>query len=434
MKNVFGALLLVLMYWNLANEARAVLEIEITQGVEAGVPIAIVPFEWRGSSPPPHVVSDIVESDLHRSGRFDTISRRDFLSRPHDHTEVKFKEWRLIKAEALVVGRMREVSPGQFRVEFRLFDVFKGQQLSGFSYVVPGAQLRKLAHQISDIIYEKLTGEAGAFDTRIAYVTVQQQGAKPSYLLRIADSDGYGATTILESNEPIISPAWSPDGSQLAYVSFENRRPMVYVQRLRDGVREKIASFKGSNSAPAWAPNGSELALVLTRDGNAEIYRFSLRSQELRRLTNHHGIDTEPAWSPDGRHIVFTSSRSGKPQIYRMRSDGSNVERLTFEGEENLRASYAGDGRRLTLVTRHSTGYHIGVLELDTKGLLVLTDTTLDESPTFSPNGGMILYATRHGGQGVLAAVSADGRVKQILKFQKGDVREPAWSPYNRKL
>ncbi len=434
MKKILGALLLMTTGWNLADQAHAVLEIEITQGVEAGVPIAVVPFEWRGAKPPPQVVSDIIESDLYRSGRFDTIPRRDFLSRPHDHTEVKFKEWRLIKAEALVVGRVREIAPDQFRVEFRLLDVFKGQQLSGFSYVVPGNQLRKLAHQISDIIYEKLTGEQGAFDTRIAYVTVQNTGGKPQYLLRIADSDGYGATTILESNEPIISPAWSPDGNLLAYVSFENKRPMVYLQRLRDGSREKIASFPGSNSAPAWSPNGDDLALVLSRDGNAEIYRFSMKTRELRRLTNHHGIDTEPAWSPDGRYIVFTSSRSGRPQIYRMRSDGGDVERLTFEGEENLRASYARDGRRLTLVTRQSSGYHIGVLELDTKGLLVLTDTTLDESPTFSPNGGMILYATRQGGQGVLAAVSADGRVRQILKFQQGDVREPAWSPYNRKL
>jgi TolB protein len=414
--------------------AHAALEIEITQGVEAGIPVAVVPFDWRGAGAPPHFVSDIIEADLKRSGRFDAIPRGDFLSSPHDHTEVNYKDWRLIKAEALVVGRMLKTGADAYQVEFRVFDVFKAKQLTGFRYNVPGKSLRKLAHQISDIIYETLTGERGAFDTRVAYVTVERSPTRTRYLLRVADSDGYGAVTVLESREPILSPAWSPDGERLAYVSFEKRRSMIFVQRLSDGRRELIASSPGVNGAPAWSPDGRTLAVVSSRDGNAEIYALDLQTKQTRRLTNHLSIDTEPAFSPDGRSIVFTSDRAGRPQIYRMRLDGSAVERLTFEGTYNARASYSSDGKRLTLVTNQGQGYRIGVFHIDTRGLLVITDTTLDESPSFAPNGAMILYATQQGGSGVLSAVSADGRVKQVLRFQKGDVREPAWSPYNRKL
>ncbi len=434
MRKLFVLFLSGWLAMSAAAVARADLEIEITQGVEAGIPIAVVPFEWRGTGAPPQVVSDVIEANLRRSGRFDTIPREDFLSRPHDHSQVQFKEWRLIKAEALVIGRVIRMKLDEYRVDFRLFDVFKGQQIGGFRYTVPGRDLRKLAHQISDIIYHRLTGERGAFDTRIAYVTVENAGSNQRYLLQVADSDGYAPRTILESREPILSPAWSPDGQILAYVSFEKRRSMIYMQRLRDGKRDQVAAYEGVNGAPAWSPDGRSLALALSRDGNPEIYRLDMGSDQLRRLTQHHAIDTEPAWSPDGRHIVFTSDRSGKPQIYRMRADGSGVERLTFEGRYNARASYAADGKRLTLVTNQGRGYQIGVFLIDSKGLLTLTDSTLDESPSFAPNGAMILYATRQAGRGVLSAVSADGRVKQLLKFQKGDVREPAWSPYNRKL
>lgn len=429
-KNVLPVLVGVFVWCN----AQAALEIEITQGVEKGIPIAVVPFEWRGTGLPPHMVSDIIEADLKRSGRFDTISHGDFLSRPHDHKQVNFKDWRLIKAEALVVGRIQQLGGDQYQVEFRVFDVFKSQQLGGFRYKVPGNSLRKLAHQISDIIYQKLTGDRGAFDTRIAYVTVERSSTKQRSLLRVADSDGYGPVTILESNEPILSPSWSPDGSRLAYVSFEKGRSMIFIQRLRDGQRELVSSFKGVNGAPAWSPDGRSLAVVSSREGNPEIYILDLQTKATRRLTNHLSIDTEPGFSPDGRHIVFTSDRSGRPQIYRMRADGSGVERLTFEGSYNARASYSDDGKRLTLVTNQGRGYRIGVLQLTSRGLLVLTSSDLDESPSFAPNGAMILYATQQGGNGVLSAVSADGRVKQVLRFQKGDVREPAWSPYNRKL
>jgi len=433
-KRTFSVLVMAAALVAGIRPAAAVLEIDITQGVAAGIPVAVVPFEYRGSEPPPHEVSQVVESDLRRSGRFETIAQENFLSRPHDHTQVKFKEWRLIKAEALVVGRVVRMEIDKYRVEFRLFDVFKEQQLGGVRYEVSGDKLRKIGHQIADFIYLKLIGEPGAFDTRIAYVTLQAVDGERSYLLRIADSDGYNPRTVLKSNEPILSPAWSPDGNRLAYVSFEQRRSMVYVQRLKDASRRVVASFDGVNGAPAWSPDGRTLAFTTSKDGNPEIYLMDVQSGALTRLTRHHGIDTEAAWSPDGRHLVFTSDRSGRPQIYRIRRDGTGLERLTFEGRYNARASYDPSGERLTLVTNQGGGYRIGVFYLESQGLHVLTDTSLDESPSFAPNGAMILYATQQGGRGVLAAVSSDGRVKQTLRFQKGDVREPAWSPHNPKL
>lgn len=414
--------------------ASAALEIDITQGVAAGIPIAVVPFEYRGSEPPPQDVSAVVESDLRRSGRFETIAHEDFLSHPHDHTEVNFKDWRLIKSEALVVGKVIRMATDQYRVEFRLFDVFKETQLGGFRYDVSGDKLRKIAHQMADFIYLKLIGEPGAFDTEIAYVTLQVVDGQSTYLLQVADSDGYDPRTILKSTEPILSPAWSPGGERLAYVSFEQGRSMVYVQRLRDASRELIASYKGVNGAPAWSPDGRTLAFTSSKDGNPEIYLLDMQSGSISRLTRNQGIDTEAAWSPDGRSLVFTSDRSGRPQIYRIRRDGTGLERLTFEGDYNARASYGPEGERLTLVTKQGGGYRIGVLYMKSQDLQVLTDTTLDESPSFAPNGAMILYATQQNGRGVLAAVSSDGRVKQTLRFQKGDVREPAWSPYNQKL
>lgn len=415
------------------HAANAVLQIEVKKGVEAGIPIAIVPFVHQGVAPP-HNISDIVEADLVRSGRFQSLPHSDFLSRPSDHTQVQYKDWRLIKAEVLVVGEIKGVSNDQFQVQFQFFDVFKSRQLGGFRYTVRNDQVRKLAHQISDIIYEKLLGQRGAFDTRIAYVTAQRASTGVNYFLKIADSDGYNPQNVLESKEPILSPAWSPDGLRLAYVTFENRRSNVYVQRIRDGGRTKIADFKGLNSAPAWSPDGGRLAMTLSKDGNTEIYVLNLGSKQIIRLTRHHAIDTEPGWSPDGRYLVFTSDRSGKPQIYRVPAAGGQAERQTFEGKYNARASYSPDGKRLVMVTNQGGGFRIAVLYLANRALQVLTDSPLAESPSFAPNGAMILYATQYQGRGVLAGVSSDGRVQQLLKFQQGDVREPAWSPYNSRL
>lgn len=418
-----------------STPARAVLTIEITQGADAGIPIAVVPFQWNSSQPEAQQIGRIISDNLHRSGRFDLVPEEDFLSRPHDHSQVQFKDWRLIKSEALVVGLVNQLDADRYEVRFQLLDVFKERQLAGYRWEVDKARLRKVAHQISDLIYEELTGEQGAFDTRIAYVTVEQSASQgASYLLMVADSDGHNAREILRSTHPILSPAWAPNGRSLAYVSFEDGSSKVIVQDVVTGSRQKIAEYPGLNSAPAWAPDGRRIAMTLSRDGNPEIYVINLSNGGLTRMTRHHAIDTEPSWSPDGREIVFTSDRGGQPQIYKISAAGGAPERLTFEGRYNARASFSPKGDRLTLVTNQGNGFSIGVFYLSGGEMQVLTNSRLDESPTFAPNGGMVLYATKTGNRGVLAAVSSDGRVKQVLKLQDGSVREPAWSPFNRKL
>ncbi|MCG6872237.1 MAG: Tol-Pal system beta propeller repeat protein TolB, partial [Gammaproteobacteria bacterium] len=403
-----------------AGNASADLEITITSGVERGIPIAIVPFSDPGEPPLPQDVAAVIKADLVRSGRFEAREQADFLAMPHEAAQVKFKNWQLIKVDAVVVGRVRASGGGNYSVQFQLLDAYKGSQLAGYRYQVSAGQLRRVAHQIADIIYEKMLNQPGAFDTRIAYVTAQGQAPRQQYLLYLADSDGYNPRSILESSEPIMSPAWSPDGRYLAYVSFEKKRSMVFVQDIAARTRKRIAAFDGLNSAPAWAPNGRELALVLSRDGNPEIYRYTLASGALARLTRHHAIDTEPAWSPDGRSLVFTSDRAGTPQLYRMDKDGNNVERLTFQGRYNTRPMFSADGQTLTLVhgEQGSGSTRVAVLHLASRALHALTGGPYDESPSFAPNGQMILYASERDGRGVLAAVSTDGRVQQQLKFQ----------------
>lgn len=417
-----------------AGAARAALTIEITQGVQGALPIAIVPFGWTGPAPnAPEDVAAIIANDLRRSGRFNPFPEKDMLARPHDAGEVDFKDWRVLGQESLVIGQVRTTGPDSYEVQFQLFDVFKGGQLTGYSIPVRGAALRRAAHHIADIIYEKLTGEPGAFNTRIAYVVAKKYMTPPRYELQVADSDGYNPETIVESTQPIMSPTWSPDGSRLAYVSFEKRRAEIFVQDLGAGTRESVAAFPGINGAPAWSPEGLRLALTLSRDGNPEIYVLSIYSKSLTRLTDSGAIDTEPTWSPDGREIVFTSDRGGRPQLYRVPATGGRAQRLTFEGDYNARGRFSPDGKRIAMVQGDGGKYRIAVMDLGSGLVRVVSNGSQDESPSFAPNGSMLIYATEARGRGMLAVTSVDGRVQQRLALQEGDVREPAWSPIDRR-
>ena len=416
----------------LSQSAGAVLTIKITQGMEGAQPIAVVPFGWAGSGPPPEGIAEIVADNLARTGRFAPIPFVDLPSRPTDVSSVNFRDWRLLGTGNLVIGALVPRGPGRYAVEFRLFDVFRGRQISGYQLEGSTEELRRLAHQVSDIVYEELTGERGAFDTRIAYVTQGPgPGGESSYALNIADSDGFNAHTILETSQPVLSPAWSPDGNRLAYVSFERDRSRIFVQDLATGRRREMAGFPGINGAPAFSPDGTRLAMALSKDGNLEIYVMYLKNERLLRLTNNNAIDTEPAWSPDGRSLLFTSDRGGRPQIYRQSATGGRAERLTFEGRYNARASYAPDASKITFV--HGTkgaGFKIAILDLENRAIDILTETTLDESPSFAPNGSMIIYATTDRDGAALAAVSVDGRMRQRLAVEDVQVREPAWSPF----
>jgi TolB protein len=411
------------------------MEIIIDKGVEKPIPVAIVPFGWsQAANLPPLDVTQVISNDLTRSGRFITMEEKDMPQRPTDFSAVNFRDWKLLGMENLLVGNLTLNSEGNYDVEFRLIDVYKEKQIAGFRIPSTQAQLRRTAHEISDIVYEKLIGIRGAFATRIVYVTVNknQDGTK-RFALQVSDADGYNPQILLESNEPILSPTWAPDGRSLAYVSFEGKNSAIYIQDIQSGSRQKIASNPGINSAPAWSPDGSRLAITLSKDGNPEIYIFHIASKSLRRITENAAIDTEPAWSPDGRMLAFTSDRGGNPQIYEVSAEGGQPKRISFAGPYNAGSEFSPDGKYIAVVNGEGGAYRIGLLDRATGQISLLTDSRQDESPSFAPNGHMIIYTTTGARGNALAAISVDGSVHQRLGLQDGEVREPAWGPFTNR-
>ncbi|WP_231402536.1 Tol-Pal system beta propeller repeat protein TolB [Caenimonas aquaedulcis] len=404
--------------------ALAQFRVEVTGVGLTQLPIAIAPF--RGEADAPQKIAAIVQADLERSGQFRIVDAAgaafDENSRP-DMTP-----WRQKGADSLAVGGMSRLADGRYDVRFRLWDVVRGQDAAVFGQVVTAGDLRVEAHRIADVIYEKLTGQKGIFSTRIAYVTK----AGTRYNLWIADADGENAQSALSSSEPIISPAWSANGQQIAYVSFESRKPVVYVHEVLTGKRRLIANFRGSNSAPAWSPDGRTLAVTLSRDGGSQLYTIDANGGEPRRLTQSAGIDTEPVYAPDGRSIYFVSDRGGAPQIYRMPNTGGNPERVTFTGSYNISPTVSPDGRWLAYISRINGVFKLQVMELGSNNVQSITDTTADESPSFAPNGRLIVYATRQNGQEALMTTTLDGKIKARLAGKGGDIREPDWGPFQK--
>ncbi|MBL09533.1 MAG: Tol-Pal system beta propeller repeat protein TolB [Acidiferrobacteraceae bacterium] len=421
----------------LPMRSGAVVTIDVTGGVESGIPIAVVPFEWLGNGMPPEDFRNIIASNLDRSGRFDVLPVEDYLSRPSNAEQVRYKDWRLIKAEALVVGNIRPLKNNRFEVKAFLFDVFSEKRLTGIRRVFDLKTFRKNAHVISDKIFYELLGKEGAFDSRIAYVTVEQIASKGTiHRLMVADSDGHNPQELVESSDPILSPSWHPKGRYLAYVSFENAKKdlttKIFLHDIFSGKREKLYEAEGTNQAPAWSPDGKKIAISLSIDGNSEIVVIDLKSRRLQRITNNIAIDTSPAWAPNSRSLVFTSDRSGRPQIYRVPAAGGKAVRITFDGRENLRPSYSPDGKNLLMVTKARNGHQIGVFSMFDKNLRILTSGPFDESPTFAPNGSMVLYATKRGGRQVMEIISVYGGAREVLRFPGGSMQSPAWSPLNQ--
>jgi len=404
----------------------------IDQGQDDPVRIAVVPFKIDSELSEQINLSDIISFDLVRSGQFQPLASENMLSFPSDADNVFFRDWRILKTDYLLIGKASLSIDKKVSVFFELFDVVNERKMETRRFLVDLVNWRDVAHKISDLVYEKITGIRGAFSTQIMYVLAKNAGTtNATYSLQIADSDGERTRTLIESPEPILSASWSPDGNRVAYVTFETGRPSIVIEAIDGSYRKRITNFKGINGSPVFSPDGGSLALVLSRDGDPEIFIMDLETEVLRRVTRHHAIDTEPSWSPDGKSIIFTSDRGGRPQIYRVELSTNFIERLTFVGDYNARARLLPDGQHLVFVHRKDGVFHIAWQDLERDNIQVLTETALDESPSLAPNGTMLIYATQNQGRGILAVVSIDGRVKYRLPSSLGDVREPAWSPFN---
>lgn len=423
-------LVIALFCLSFTSVAQAVLKIDITEGFEGALPIAVMPFQWSGAKKTADGdVSAIIMSDLARSGKFSPVAEKDLIARPQKLEDVDYKTWRIAGMDHIVIGNVDKQADGSYKVQFRLIDILKAEQVLGYSFKATDATLRTVAHEISDYIFTHITGLPGAFNTRIAYVTIKRDKKSYQSQLQVSDTDGYNPQTLLTSDEPIMSPTWSPDGSELAYVSFENGQAEIYTQNIFTGVRKSRSKYAGLNGSPAWSPDGKKLVMTLSKDGNPDIYILSLADNKLQRLTNHWSIDTEAVWTPDGKSIIYTSSRSGNPQLYQQSVTAkTDPERLTYEGNYNASASVSADGKSVAYVHGEGNIYRIAVLELATKSSRILTDGPLDESPVYAPNNSMILFASQEKNEAVLAAVSVDGRQRQRLAFTNGEVREPSWA------
>lgn len=434
--NVFLALLTLLVAALIASPAGAQsLNVDIVGGVKTATPIAVVPFAQDGGAPLPTDVAEVMRADFNRSGKFRSLAKSEIVEFPAKGSDIKFATWRLLKQDYITVGHISDAGGGLLKIDYELWDVNKQQSLLAQSFTVPAGDLRGVAHQIADQIYEKITGVRGAFWTRIAYITAVGLGNNTTYSLIVADSDGYNPQVVARSRESLLSPSWSPDGKKIAYVSFESGNSNVYVQDITTGSRQLVESHsKGINGAPAWSPDGSKLAVSLSYVGNPEIFVLDMATRKETRLTTNLSIDTEPSWSADGQSLYFTSDRSGRPQVYQMSASGGSPERISFQGQNNAEASASYDGKQIAMVQGNGNVYRIAVMDKSLGGQVrFLSPGPIDESPSFAPNASMLLYAATEGRRGVLYAVSADGLVRQRLVLSDGDVREPAWGPYRQR-
>ncbi|NIX94368.1 Tol-Pal system protein TolB [Pseudomonas fulva] len=404
----------------------------VTSGSDRATPIAVVPFAVQGGSVLPEDMADIIGNDLRNSGYYSPIPRQNMISQPSQASEVIFRDWKALGAQYVMVGSIVP-SGGRLQVQYALFNVATEQQVLTGSVAGGTDQLRDMSHYIADQSFEKLTGIKGAFSTRMLYVTAERFSTNNTrYTLQRSDYDGARAVTLLQSREPILSPRFAPDGKRIAYVSFEQKRPRIFVQHIDTGRREQVTNFEGLNGAPAWSPDGSRLAFVLSKDGNPDIYVMNVASRQISRVTAGPGINTEPFWGKDGNTLYFTSDRGGKPQIYKQSVSGGSAERVTFVGNYNANPKLSADEKTLVMIHRQQgfTNFKVAAQDLQRGSVKILSETSLDESPTVAPNGTMLIYATRQQGRGVLMLVSLNGRVRLPLPTAQGEVREPSWSPY----